>query len=664
MQIKVLTELTKVSKILQVVFWGIVISLIFAVSVQAAEGIITGDVVNVRKGPGTNFARVGQVYVGDKVQLLEEKSNWMRVKTASGQTGWIAGWLIGPSETGKKSTSTSLPEKIESPVTGSFDSSVLSTVKVTATNVNLRSGPGTEFVRVGKVTVGNVLPCLGEKSGWYNVRDSDQSVWIAGWLVEYLPVSPPSKPEVSEPRSEQDAESRVDPEPMDNGSDTTSEPEEGTHPPVPVKEEEPSNSSSSEVKPEADSVSLRLVRDNQGIRLFMDTLGDPEVEIKKYNPPERQQVVYRFKERKLSGDPRFSVKLGGGRDKSLSVSALELGDDLQVLIEFPSGLLFETESGKENPGMEGQNKASKQQVFYLPNQITDITEIVNKNGMQTLLVRALSPVKYKYEELKEEVRLDLIGVQPGSELINANLQGKIVKNLKLKEATEPSRSMYLQLPTRGMKRASATELCDGTVISLVLMPAQESRAEAKVVIDAGHGGKDPGAIASRSGCQEKDHNLSIALGVKDQLEKAEIDVICTRITDKYLSLNERSDLANQAGADVFVSIHCNAYTNPETSGTMTFFYAPPDKMELQAQRGERQRLAEMVQRQLVQELGRIDKGVREENFAVLRNTTMPSILIEVAFLSNPEEDALLQQPEFRARAAQAIARGVIEYLGI
>ncbi|MGI6649550.1 MAG: N-acetylmuramoyl-L-alanine amidase family protein [Bacillota bacterium] len=85
-------------------------------------------------------------------------------------------------------------------------------------------------------------------------------------------------------------------------------------------------------------------------------------------------------------------------------------------------------------------------------------------------------------------------------------------------------------------------------------------------------------------------------------------------------------------------------------------------MQLAAQREERKRLAQFVQQKLVQELGRNNRGVKEQNLSVLRNTEMPSILTEVAFVSNPEEDRLLQQPDFRKRAAQAIAAGIMEYL--
>ncbi|NLC06502.1 MAG: N-acetylmuramoyl-L-alanine amidase, partial [Syntrophomonadaceae bacterium] len=132
--------------------------------------------------------------------------------------------------------------------------------------------------------------------------------------------------------------------------------------------------------------------------------------------------------------------------------------------------------------------------------------------------------------------------------------------------------------------------------------------------------------------------------------------------DRYVSLEERSRIANQAKASVFVSIHCDSFTNPTVSGTTTFYYAPSDILHLAAQKEERKRLAQLVQQKLVQELGRNNRGVKEQNLSVLRNTEMPSILIEVAFVSNPEEDRLLQQPEFRKRAARAIAAGIMEYL--
>ena len=138
-------------------------------------------------------------------------------------------------------------------------------------------------------------------------------------------------------------------------------------------------------------------------------------------------------------------------------------------------------------------------------------------------------------------------------------------------------------------------------------------------------------------------------------------MILTRNGNTTLSLEDRAKLANNAGANAFVSIHANSSTGPVYNGTSVFYYAPI-LSALGSQRTQRQQLATSIQRSLVGELGRKDLGIIEQNLSVLRNTTVPSVLVEIAFLSHPEEEWLLGDPAFRLRSAQAIARGITDYL--
>jgi N-acetylmuramoyl-L-alanine amidase len=181
-----------------------------------------------------------------------------------------------------------------------------------------------------------------------------------------------------------------------------------------------------------------------------------------------------------------------------------------------------------------------------------------------------------------------------------------------------------------------------------------------VVLDAGHGGFDPGA--SGRILKEKDINLKITQGVGRLLEQNDITVVYTRNDDRYVGLEERSNMANQLNASIFVSIHNNASNLPSVSGTETYFYAPASEPELFAQRDARARLAKAIQTELVSMLSRNDRGVKEANLSVLRNTKMPSALVEVAFLSNPTDEALLQNDDFVNRAALAIANGIMAFM--
>lgn len=181
----------------------------------------------------------------------------------------------------------------------------------------------------------------------------------------------------------------------------------------------------------------------------------------------------------------------------------------------------------------------------------------------------------------------------------------------------------------------------------------------KICIDAGHGGYDPGAVGP-NGLKEKDINLKVALLLDDILKKAGLDTILTRNGDLVTwsqkdDLWARANMANRTKADIFISIHCNSATNPGATGTETFCYQRV---------GASFDLSQAVQNSLVQTLGLPDRGVKTAAFYVLKATTMPAILVELAFINNPREESLLAGPGFQKTCAEAIARGIFRYYGM
>ncbi|MGB9886888.1 MAG: N-acetylmuramoyl-L-alanine amidase [Moorellales bacterium] len=175
----------------------------------------------------------------------------------------------------------------------------------------------------------------------------------------------------------------------------------------------------------------------------------------------------------------------------------------------------------------------------------------------------------------------------------------------------------------------------------------------KVVLDPGHGGKDPGAVGP-GGTKEKDVALAVAKLLAKELSYFARPIL-TREHDEFRELWERSSLANTVGADLFVSVHCNAAEDKTANGTETIVYRFG---------GMAERLARKVQAQLVATLRTCDRGVKEKNLHVCRETRMPAILVELAFISNVDEEKKLASPDWQKAAARAIARGVADYLGV
>ena len=180
-----------------------------------------------------------------------------------------------------------------------------------------------------------------------------------------------------------------------------------------------------------------------------------------------------------------------------------------------------------------------------------------------------------------------------------------------------------------------------------------------IVLDPGHGGSDTGAM--RNGLVEKDVALDIALRLRTVLTARGWIVRMTRDTDRDVfgpnasdvnELQARVDVANNAGARMFVSIHANSSTSSVPSGTTSYYYKPEDRP-----------LATAIQHHLVTVLGTKDDGVVRERFYVIRRTTMPSALVETAFVSNAGDAARLRQPDFRQAIAVGIADGIRDYAG-
>jgi len=182
----------------------------------------------------------------------------------------------------------------------------------------------------------------------------------------------------------------------------------------------------------------------------------------------------------------------------------------------------------------------------------------------------------------------------------------------------------------------------------------------KVCIDPGHGGKDPGAIG-KNNTKEKDITLAIAKKLKFILEDGtNTKVILTRDSDilpwgeKSVKedLKARCDIANANLVDVFVSIHCNSSKNDSARGIETFYYKTSQKGFL---------LAVEVQKSIVEAVKTINRGVKFADFYVLRATKMPAILTECGFLSNPEEEKMLNNQNYQTQIALAIAKGIVNY---
>lgn len=225
--------------------------------------------------------------------------------------------------------------------------------------------------------------------------------------------------------------------------------------------------------------------------------------------------------------------------------------------------------------------------------------------------------------------------------------------------------------------------------------SQLGRRLGTVVVDAGHGGKDPGAVGF-GGLKEKNVNLDIASRIARNLREAGVDVIQTRTDDDFISLAERTVRASRPGVDLFVSIHSNSTKSRSASGIEVYYVGAlsfDDKCEPQRLQNEKKlcallnmrkeapevrgivtdmlyahkvedgaRLADAVSRGLARGLGQVSRGSKPGRFYVLRNTLVPSVLVEVGFISNPKEASQLKEGAYRQKIADAITKSLMRYV--
>ena len=243
-------------------------------------------------------------------------------------------------------------------------------------------------------------------------------------------------------------------------------------------------------------------------------------------------------------------------------------------------------------------------------------------------------------------------------------------------------------------RFTSIPVNEKTVKTVDLRSEKEKWEFKTIVIDAGHGGKDPGAVGYR-GTKEKDIALDVAKRLEKKLSKnMNVKIIMTRDEDIFLRLSERTKIANESNGNLFISIHTNAAEDRRASGFETFLIGPNKNeaavrvaarenavLELEGKTGQKltnedliqatiaqsafasksEQFASMVQKEIKKRVQSKDRGVKQAGFYVLMGASMPNVLVELGFISNPSEEKKLRSPQYRDQLATAIYRAVEQY---
>jgi N-acetylmuramoyl-L-alanine amidase len=276
------------------------------------------------------------------------------------------------------------------------------------------------------------------------------------------------------------------------------------------------------------------------------------------------------------------------------------------------------------------------------------------DGKQLIVIEGVGALSGRLLRLRspDRVVLDLPQTFARRQFGPVNAQTGVLAALRAAQFDSTTFRIVAEVPAS--THATVIRLAADAVGILLETP---TLAECRIVVDPGHGGFDPGAIGV-TGLQEKDVNLDIALRLSEMLLAAKAKVSATRTSDTHVFLTERSLFTSRIEPDVFVSVHANSINLSADSafmpaGTETYFWHVDNgSMEL----------ARLIQEELVLALGSVDRGVKRKSLHVLRETSVSAALVEVGFLSSPEEEQLLADPAYRQRAAEGIFQGILRYL--
>ncbi|MFN3927281.1 MAG: N-acetylmuramoyl-L-alanine amidase [Pseudanabaenaceae cyanobacterium] len=399
----------------------------------------------------------------------------------------------------------------------------------------------------------------------------------------------------------------------------------------------PTNARLLRVSPQADGIILQVV-------------GNPRISITRTEPPER--IVIDLEELEVTPEIR-NTAIPFHR---LGVTQIRIGQNAptvgRVVLDLnPSDPLFNNEWQAFSAGagtvllrpMETTIAADKAQVQGIA---------LSSGGM---VIQSDRPINYRLYQQGSTYIVDIGGAGISDNFLRPRLPAdNPIQRIRLDEIGDTVR-ITVELDSGWLAREGARQPHQ---VNLELsragdMPIVADRGRGLIIIDPGHGGRDPGAVAN--GIREKDVVLAISLRLGRILQGMGYAVQYTRTTDVEIDLEPRVQFAERLRGDVFISVHANslASLNPAISGLETY-HAPGSSAGFS--------LASLVHAQVLAATGARDRGVRSARFYVIRRTTMPSILIETGFVTNPQEAANLNDPAYQERLAQGIARGIDQFL--
>ncbi len=619
------------------------------VTLQVFPLTVTADLANLRKGPGTNFAQTGQVKKGMVLIGLEKSGDWYQVQGANGDFVYINADLVATK--GSVSNTATQPPPVTTP---SRSESV--TAPQVYLDKNLMKFEVEPIIRDGRtlVPLRAIFEAMGATVEWESntstVTARNESIMVQLRIGDNFALVNGVRTEIDVPAQLLGGRTlaplrfvgetfggKVDWNSANRVINIISK-DAGQ-----VDEHSTSDSNVvNEPRADLDEVKVAFTTEVSGLKIAITSDKMKDMQLQETN----NTLNYIFSKSYISTAVSINQQAGAGQ---ININGNNEGEQVKLGISIPSGLNFQRST--ENNG--------KTEVVLIPNAVVGVERQPFGSNGERIIVKTLAPTTYSNNMSGDDMKVTINATKIGLGQSNYTFGGS--KFLKQVELDESSTSMLgVRISTNEKAKFTVGQSDDKKEVHILFIPSREAVPNnGIVVLDAGHGGGDTGARGTNT--NEKDINLDITLKAGKILEKNGIKVHYTRTTDIKVELEDIATYANMMNAELFVSVHNNSATNKNANGTETYFYAPIDNSALYMQKDDRERIASLLMAEL-SKLNREYRGVKQKNLSVLRNANMPSALVEIAFISNAEEEALLRQENFRQRAAQLIADAIISYM--
>ena len=480
---------------------------------------------------------------------------------------------------------------------------IVVTAKVS--DVCLREQPTGAASALSVAQPGEKLTVLTERDGWYQVSRGSNTGWVASWMVE--------------------ASSAGDATAPSSGSGTTVTSTQGT---------------TINANEDANTIHISKTSDSKGIKITLTSNESFKPNIKQTSGV----IQYDLGEAPVASFSSLDETIDEGK---LTIRKTTVVDSNLITITLPSWVQYELAS-------EGASKY----IVTIPNCITSIEKAVFGSVGDRIIIHTITPISGQTGTLNGstlEVKLPGTAMKEGYSFSGS---GTLFSSIGI---AENGSDVLFTINTNNLGKFTLPASGKKELNIILMKKTAANTGERIVVLDPGHGGKDCGS--SGTTLKEKDVNLAVALKTGTILQQKGIKVEYTRTDDSFMEVSEESGIGNDINATVFVAFHCNSSYNIGPSGTETYFYAPLEIPELYAQREERSRLANLIQSKMIANLNLVNRGVKDNQpYWVLKYTTMPSAIVEMGFINNPEEEKLLGQEGIQDLAAQAISDAIQEYL--